>query len=98
MHYVSTKSELIAACINPTFVLSKNEIKVTTATQQDNLTFITFQYQEPFTHKKNTLVYTGPASWNSLDQFFQQSPSLFSLKYNLKGPMKCKCMLTCVDL
>ena len=82
MHYVSVKSEWVAACINPGFVYKKYE-SYHIATQQDNLPFITFQCQEPFYKQKN-LVYTGPTFWNSLDQSFKQSPSVFSLKRNLK--------------
>ena len=38
--------------------------------------------------KQKTLVYTGPAFWNSLDQSFKQSPSLFYFKCNLKLELK----------
>ena len=35
-------------------------------------------------YKQKTLAFTGPAFWNSLDLSLKQSPSLFSLKRNLK--------------
>ena len=36
-------------------------------------------------YKQKTLIYTGPAFWNSLDDSVKQSPSLVSFKRNLKN-------------
>ena len=35
-------------------------------------------------YKQKTLIYTGPAVWNSLDISFKQSPSISSFKHNFK--------------
>ena len=68
-------------------LFSKNESYHSYPTRQSSF------YHLPMSrtiYKQKTLVYTGPAFWNSLDQSFKQSPSLFSLKPNIELKLKLK--------
>ena len=76
--YQLNQNELPSAL---TQLFSKNESYHRYPTRQSSF------YHLPMSrtiYKQKTLVYTGPALWNSLDQSFKQSPSLFSFKYNFK--------------